>query len=259
MSIEIETCNTPVTFALAVFTFLPFSAYAVKRGCFFVGIYTRRFGARFGYILSRNRRKCRLVLAAALAVAVMGSATSAMRNRFIPLALSMAEAKARSVGTLLINEAVAGQLAAHRVSYARLYTVEKNSAGEISAITADTEKMNVLKAELTALIQSKIGGMEPQRVGIPLGSIFNNEFLAGRGPRIPIKLVTLGAMQIDFSNSFVSAGINQTKLDVRLEVRAKISAILPAGTTTAEVVSVIPVAQTVIVGKVPAGYANIAF
>ena len=177
----------------------------------------------------------------------------------MPLAYSMAESKAKSVGTVIINEAITKQITMRNLDYSTLYNIQKNSSGDISAITANVAKMNTIKAQLSTEIQEKINKIETQQIGIPLGSMLNNELLAGRGPNIPIKLVTVGVIEIDFTNTFESAGINQTKLEVQLEIKTTVSAMLPTGNARADIFSTVPIAQTIIVGNVPDAYTNIDF
>lgn len=175
----------------------------------------------------------------------------------MPLAYSMAESRAKAIGTLIINEAITDQISMKNIDYSTLYNIQKNSSGDISAITANVGKMNTIKAQISTVIQEKINSIETQQIGIPLGSMLNNELLAGRGPQIPIKLVTVGVIEIDFTNTFISAGINQTKLEVQLEIKMTISAILPTGNSKVNIFSTVPIAQTIIVGNVPDSYTNI--
>ena len=79
--------------------------------------------------------------------------------------------------------------------------------------------MNLLKARISEEIQDKINKLDTDAISIPVGSMLNNELTAGRGPRIPLKLVTVGAMEMDFWGNFTAAGINQTKHDVHLNIK----------------------------------------
>jgi sporulation protein YunB len=218
-----------------------------------------RFGSHFGYIYRRNRKKILFLFLIFVVLPTLIYIFSTIRNYFMPLAFSMAESKAKSVGTLIINDTVSQQVQSENVNYTALFDIQKNSSGEISAIIANTAKMNLLKSQLSTEIQKRINEVHTQQIGIPLGSMLNNEFTAGRGPNIPIKLVTVGAITIDFTSSFESAGINQTRHEVLLEIKMTVSAVLPTGNSVAVVSSKVPVAQTIIVGNVPESYTNIAF
>ena len=66
----------------------------------------------------------------------------------------------------------------------------------------------------------------------------------------------LTSSRVEFSNSVVTAGINQTKHQINLEVFVDIDILIPWGTESAQVTSEVMIADTVIVGKVPDTYLN---
>ncbi len=218
---------------------------------------TRRFNSHFFYTFRYNRKNFGKFIIIVLILSLITYLVVALQNHFIPLALSMAESKAQRIATVVINETVSEKLAKDNIGYYDLYKIEKNNDGEISALVSNVIKMNQIKSEITTSIQEKISNIEVQQIGIPLGNLTNNYLLAGRGPKIPIKLMIVGIIEMNFKNSFISAGINQTKHEIVLEAKATITAILPAGRKTAEVCTTIPVAETIIVGNVPTTYTNI--
>ena len=60
-----------------------------------------------------------------------------------------------------------------------------------------------------------------------------------------------GNVSADFNSSFESAGINQTKHQIYLDVKTSVYSFLPGFRTTTDVETNILVAETVIVGAVP--------
>ena len=62
---------------------------------------------------------------------------------------------------------------------------------------------------------------------------------------------------MDFKNNFTSAGVNQTKHEVFIKYNSEISMIFPGRITKAQVESVIPLTEAVIVGVVPNTYINL--
>jgi len=55
----------------------------------------------------------------------------------------------------------------------------------------------------------------------------------------------------------VTAGINQTKHQINLEIIVDIDILIPWGTESAQVVTEVMIADVVVVGKVPETYLNI--
>jgi len=222
-----------------------------------LNVRSRRFNSHFAYTFRYNRKFFSKFIIITLIIFIITYLVIALENHFIPLALSMAESKATRIATVVINETVSEKLAGNNIGYYDLYKIEKNNDGQISALVSNTIRMNQIKSEIATAIQEKISDIEVQQIGIPMGNLTNNYLLAGRGPKIPIKLMIVGIIDLNFKNSFISAGINQTKHEIVLEAKATITAILPAGQKTAEVCTTIPVAETIIVGNVPSTYTNI--
>ena len=78
--------------------------------------------------------------------------------------------------------------------------------------------------------------------------------IAGRGPLLHIKMQSVGSSSAHFENAFASAGINQTRHEIRLVVDVYVSVLLPGFSTVTKVTNRCAVAETVIVGSVPDTY-----
>ena len=165
------------------------------------------------------------------------------------------EAKIRSVTT--INEAVMEELGREDISYDDLIAVERGMDGNVLSITTNMVRMNELKAKMISNIQSKLGDDTYATVGVPLGTLIGGDFFHGRGPKIPLKASLSGNVSADFNSSFESAGINQTKHQIYLDVRTSVYSFLPGFRTTTDVETNVLVAETVIVGAVPQLIANL--
>ena len=92
-----------------------------------------------------------------------------------------------------------------------------------------------------------------QKVLIWLTVIFTL-LLAGRGPCLRVRMQSVGTATARFDNQFSSAGINQTRHRIILDVDVHVSILLPGLTTYTKVSNEISVAETVIVGGVPETY-----
>ena len=65
---------------------------------------------------------------------------------------------------------------------------------------------------------------------------------------------SVGSTTASFRNTFGSAGINQTRHQILLDVQVNMSILLPGFRTSTKVNNEISVAETVIVGSVPENY-----
>lgn len=169
-------------------------------------------------------------------------------------AVTANEAKIKSVDT--INNAVMQELNRDNITYDDLITVERGSNGNVLAITTNMVKMNELKAEIISDIQDKLNNDTYTTVWVPIGTLIGGDFFHGKGPRIALKASLSGNVNAQFNSTLTSAGINQTKHQIYLDISTSIYSFLPGFDTTTDVQTNILVAETVIVGSVPQVVAN---
>jgi len=174
-----------------------------------------------------------------------------------PAIKSVAAYQAEQMCTRVINDAVTEVLAESELTYDELIHIERDLEGKISVVQADIVAMNNLKAG----ISSKVAGIISQRsmsaVFIPMGTFTNMDFLTGRGPRVEFKIQFANALTSTIKNNFISAGINQTRHQIMLEIKAKVFALVPGYRTSTEVTTNFLLAETIIVGDVPDAFTNV--
>ncbi len=202
----------------------------------------------------KRRRKPRhnrfaLFLSAMLFISILCFIVYEMKIR--PVICRVAAAQAQSVAVSVINDEINSVIALEGVEYTNFATLEKDEAGRISAITTDMAGISRLKATFAQYVQGKLREIDKMTLRIPLGTLFSNGFISGYGPRVPIRITSVGRALVDIEDSFETAGINQTRHEIHLLVTARLSVILPGGTETVEIHTKIPIAQSVVVGEVP--------
>lgn len=132
------------------------------------------------------------------------------------------------------------------------FTADEN--GYISMVSANTAYMNEFSSRMTEAIHDNISEIEGEKVRLPLGTIAGSSLLSQVGPSVNLKIEPIGNASINFTTEFESGGINQTKYKVYMEVVGKVKPVVPFVKEEYEVNTVVPVAETVIVGKVPETY-----
>ena len=115
-----------------------------------------------------------------------------------------------------------------------------------------------MQADILDTILTRIDQVSARELSIPVGTLTGFSLLAGRGPRISVRMESVGSSEANFHNEFVSAGINQTKHQIILTVDVSVSILLPGFTTATKVSNSFIVAETVIVGAVPDTYTYFA-
>ena len=133
--------------------------------------------------------------------------------------------------------------------------LEKNSEGEIVAVSSNMARINALSAEI---LERVVGATENRTldVRVPLGNLTGFSLLMGRGPGVPVEIIMMTSSHVAFQNNVVTAGINQTKHQITLQVIVDIDILIPWGTESTQVVTEVMIADTVVIGKVPDTYLN---
>lgn len=182
---------------------------------------------------------------------------SVFETKVKPMVNAMAESRAKVIALRAINEGVREEIV-KKISYEDLITLRQDESQRITALQTNMVKMNEMQAQSSYVIQEKISNIGESELKIPIGSLFDSSILAGIGPKITIKIIPFGSVQSEFVDQFVSAGINQTKHKINLQFKSGIIIIMPLSRISTEVVSSIPIAETIIVGNVPNTYLNVA-
>jgi sporulation protein YunB len=190
-------------------------------------------------------------LALFLAAASILSALFFLRSISTQIAVSNAE----DIVTMAVNNAVNDIMSEGGYGYDYFVQIQKNDAGEIAAVSTDMAHINTLSTEiLDKVIHSTESGT--LTVDVPAGNLTGSSLLMGRGPKVPIKIIYLTSSSVDFKNSIASAGINQTKLQLSLEITVDVDVLIPWSTKSSSIVTDVLVADTVVVGKVPDTFVN---
>lgn len=159
----------------------------------------------------------------------------------------------RSITTVAVNDAVYYTLS-DQIRYEDLVTVDRGEDGNIQAISANSFQINRIARDTAYMSQQNLKKMSEDGIEIPLGAFSGIEAWAGFGPRINIKIIPISNVECRFVSEFESAGINQTKHSIYLEIVADISIIMPSGTSNFASLTPVLVCESVLVGKVPDTY-----
>ncbi len=172
------------------------------------------------------------------------------------ISTQIAISDARDIVTTRINNAVSEIMREEAYEGDCFVSFEKGEGGEVSAISCNMARINALSAEI---LDRVVGATEnyTATVQIPLGNLTGLNLLMGRGPMIPVEIVTLTSSRVEFHNGIVTAGINQTKHQITLELHVDIDILVPWGSESTQVVTEVLIADTVIVGQVPDTYLDL--
>lgn len=175
---------------------------------------------------------------------------------FNNISCRIAVSDACDIVTAQVNSVIAEVMAEGEYDAETFVSFDKNEAGEITAVSSNMARINALSAEI---LDRVVGATENRtlNVSVPLGNLTGISLLMGRGPGVPEEIIMMTSSHVEFQNNVVTAGINQTKHQINLQVIVDIDILIPWGTESAQVVTEVMIADVVVVGKVPETYLNI--
>lgn len=200
----------------------------------------------------RKRRKARILLALFLSFVVVSFLyVYCIVN---PVVVKATEHMIFSLSTSAVSDAIYDVLNEENITYDDLVNIQYDKNGDISLISLQTIRLNLVARKFYQVAQVYLDNMGRAGIDVALGTFTGIPFLSGVGPKINLKLISIGAMTSTFENSFKSAGINQTNHSLYIHLYASVSMILPAYSKTIDSVTEMLVAESVIVGDVPNVY-----
>ena len=202
--------------------------------------------------MQKRRRHWKLYLFLILVLGIW--AFIGLRSRLWPVVRSLARTQVTNTASDLINDAILKQIMEGQIQYDRIVYFEKDLNGRITALKTNMAEVNRLKTETLNIINDEIMAQDSEQLGMALGSLVLPEFFSGKGPDIPVRILAIRNSDANFQSEFTEAGINQTLQKLRMDVIVDVTILVLGQTETFTVSSQMVVAETIIVGDVPATY-----
>ena len=177
-----------------------------------------------------------------------------LRSRYRDVIRDLAETQVKNTTSDLTNDAIAKQIAEGVIQYDRIVYFEKDLDGRITALKTNMSEVNRLKTDILNLINDEILALDTSDIGIPMGSLFLPELFSGKGPAIPVRILSIRNSDATFASKFSQAGINQTLHQLTMVVSVDVAVLVLGQTSSFTLSSEVVVAETVIVGEVPSTF-----
>ena len=193
----------------------------------------------------------RLLRTVSLIVVIVMVMLILFRRRFNEPIRTLAQTQITNATSDLINDAIDEQIEAGDIHYDRIVYFEKDLNGRITALKTNMSEVNRLKTSTLNLINDEILALDTSDIGIPVGSLFVAEIFSGKGPIIPVEIISIRNSDAYFTSKFTQAGINQTLHQLSMSVLVDVAVLVLGETASFTVTSEVVVAETIIVGDVP--------
>lgn len=188
-----------------------------------------------------------------ITVAVMVMAAFLIRLEFSvrKSAEIQAENAARLAADRIIAESISDIIEKNEYTYSDFAAVLYDENGRASSVEALTVNINRVQAELSEEINRRFAENSNADAKIAMGSLSGSYILAGRGPKISIRVCPIGKASVSLKSTFDSAGINQTRHRIYAEVSMELISSIPIYSFETTENFELLIAETIIVGDVP--------
>lgn len=177
-----------------------------------------------------------------------------IERRLVETIAAIAQAHAVQAAVDEVNTAVRSHFAASGIDYQDLVEVHKDQEGRIVMMQANAVRINELAAGLALTAEKNLREMDGNSFGIPLGQVTGNRIIAAWGPRIPVQFTPVGAVRVNLGDRFESAGINQTRHRLYLDLDTALRVVVPWQGNEVTVTTRVPLVENIVVGSVPSTY-----
>ncbi len=207
--------------------------------------------------MRKNKKHGKIYAMFIFILILLVAATVIVEQRMSEIVIDIARQKVKSQAYIIISETIWREIDRSNVSYDTLVRFEKDTNGNIRALKTDIIEVNKLKSKLSLEILHALENKEEMSVSVPIGAIFGTEILSGFGPRVRIDVMPVGTVAADMENVIMSAGINQTRHQIMMNINVKLSIVGMFKRSSVSVGTNVCIAETVIVGNVPESYTSI--
>ncbi|XJZ26818.1 sporulation protein YunB [Bacillota bacterium Lsc_1132] len=194
-----------------------------------------------------------------------------VNNGIEPTLMRYAEFQTKNIASEVINRAIKKET----TNIDEIINVTPSGNGKVSAVKLKTEVVTRLLANTVEQIQKNLRSAEKGELSsiaavtntdidldhsknkngiiwyVPLGQATNSALFGNLGPKIPIRFNAVGDVQPDIKMNAKPMGINNTWIEVSLQLKVEVQIITPFATKVTELQQTIPLGAGLIPGEVP--------
>lgn len=204
----------------------------------------------------KRRRSCTPIVAIIL-VAAIGALFILAEIRIASIRADLIVYAARDAASAAATVGVERSLDTDRVKYDDLICFDRDKNGNVVSATTDAYALNKIGNNIGIEIDREINRMRSYVMKIPIGVLFNEQLINGRGPQIPLIFVMTGITTTNFTNEFDAAGVNQTHHRIMLNIIVNTYVIHSGNVHTVSYETNVCVAESIVVGITPQSFAEI--
>ncbi len=220
-----------------------------------------RWKRRLRYYLPKKKKRCPqreqkirnwvLIVAAVLALGIL---FFRIEERLGGFAQQAAISELNRILNREIHRTVGELMEEEQTDFHSLSHTQTDAEGRVLSVSTDHQSINRIKSRLAVRVGDFLEELTVVNTKVPMGALVSDSWMTGFGIPIPVKVFATNSIAVEIADSFISAGINQTryKLELLVTVPARVAGFLEHQDT--EVTVQIPIEEIILVGEVPNAY-----
>lgn len=209
-----------------------------------MGIYNKT------YVNKHKKNRRRIILMILTIFIFINTFIYIFDKNVLPAVLKMAEIKMKNEATDILYSTCL-DVYSNEFDYKKMINIEKDDSGKITLVQADTAELNKLSSTMVKRCNEKLDNLQDLGVSVPLGFMTNNSVIHRLGPDVTVKMTQVGNISTKYESVFESAGINQTRHKIYLNVKVTLRVIVPLNSKDVDIECQIPISETIVVGDTP--------
>ncbi len=199
----------------------------------------------------RSRRRNRPWRRLAVAVALLAVSAVMLMLYCRPVVTSYGENAALRRAERAANEAVSRALEEHAALCRDMIHVTYTDQHMLSSVITDAAAVNTIRTAIGQDVLSRIESLPSLEVAIPVGSLLGPKIFSGWGPVIRFPLSVTATVLSDVTSTLEAVGMNQSAYRVLVNVHVALYVVTPGSRSSVTLDAAYPVAEAVLLGKVP--------
>ncbi len=212
---------------------------------------------RLGYIGNgRSRGKTFFRFRLLFPVLLLFLTVFLLNSYFTPILTDLACVAAENGIERIITKALSDELSKNHILFSDIVRLTYKEDGSVSALQADTKRLISLRTALLRSILSSLDKEGALTVLVPYSSLFGLNFLPS-DKALPVSIRLTRGVNAYFNSEFSESGINQTLHRITFTVSVTVLLLVPQRNQERTVSRHFPLAETILLGKVPDAYTKI--
>lgn len=201
-------------------------------------------------LYKKRKKKLKVLVITVLLVVLFWAIYGVFVN---PIIIHSLEMETNRLITSSINNAIENSMHDSGL-YENLIQITYDANGKVNLIQARAYEINKIGDQISTATEKNISTKGETGIPIAIGGFTGLSIFTGKGPKVNIKALPVGSVLCSFTSSFESAGINQTRHKIYINVEAKVGVVLPFHKNKFFNKVQVLICENIFIGEVPEVY-----